>query len=163
MSCQPKPTFSSTQDQALHISPLPASSASSPTTSAHTLSDPPAELPVIPAHFCLTTLLSAAGWRVVGAASPASAGLARSLGPWEPPVQASVCGTCCAAMSQTACCLPSPGPLEARTVPHSPVCPQGLTELGTKLVVAKSDHVKERGSLPSTVSHYRSLASLCNY
>lgn len=41
MSCQLKPTFSSTQDQALHISPLPTSSASSATTAPHTPSQWP--------------------------------------------------------------------------------------------------------------------------
>ena len=57
-------------------------------------------------------------------------------------------------------------------MPRSPVRPQalsdpedaqGLTEPGMKPVAVKSDCVKERGSLPSTVSHCRPLASLCNY
>ena len=58
---------------------------------------------------------------------------------------------------------PLPGSLEARTVPRSPVRPQGLTEPGMKPVAVKSDCIKERGSLPSTVSHCCPLASLCNY
>lgn len=118
ISCKLKPTFSSTQDQALdNIRPLPTLPASSATTTPHAPSqwpshraarhspDTSARLCTCSPFFPLDCLFSTAGWNVAEEAFPASAGFAPTSGLWEPPVQASVYGSCCTALSQTACCL----------------------------------------------------------
>lgn len=133
-----------------------------PPLRTHPLSDPPTELLVIP-----QTLLQA-----FAPARPSSRLTAFSLQQVEmslgkpslprqglPPLLASesllsrrlsVAVAVLHCHKQRVAC--PPGPLEARTVPRSPVCPQGLTEPGMKPLAAKSHYIKEQSSLPSTQS-----------
>ena len=175
ISCKLKPTFSSTQDQALHIRPLPTSPASSATTTPHTPSQWPSHRatrhsPDTSASLCTCSPFFPLDYLILYSRLKCPRWSLPCLGRARPlfwPLRASCAGVClwllpyCAVTDSTL--PPLPGPLEARTVPRSPVRPQGLTEPGMKPVAVKSDCIKERGSLPSTVSHCCPLASLCNY
>lgn len=165
ISCKLKPTFSSTQDQALwqHQTPayLPAYPLPPPLRT-RPLSDPPTELLVIPQILLQAfaparpssppdCLFSTAGWNVTGEAFPASAGFAPA---W--PLRASWAGVClwqllyCTVTNSVLLC--PPGLWRLGLCLASPVCPQGLTDSGMKPLAAKSHYIKEQSSLPSTQS-----------